>query len=78
VWPSMCQSKVYCKNGPYVSLVRRRLTLHVTCKPLKSPLMQSSDAVVGYSSVAVDVSLVVIASSCPIIITVSRGKTEKN
>ena len=31
------------------------------------PLMQSSDAVVGYSSVAVDVSLVVVASSCPII-----------
>ena len=35
------------------------------------PLMQSSDAVVGYSSVAVDVSLVVVVSSCPIIITVS-------
>jgi hypothetical protein len=32
-------------------------------------LMQSSDAVVGYSSVAVDVSLVVVVSSCPIIIT---------
>jgi hypothetical protein len=33
--------------------------------------MQSSDAVAGYSSVAVDVSLVVVVSSCPIIITVS-------
>ena len=27
--------------------------------------MQSSDAVAGYSSVAVDVSLVVVVSSCP-------------
>ena len=37
----------------------------------ESALMQSSDAVAGYSSVAVDVSLVVVVSACPIIITVS-------
>ena len=40
------------------------------------PLMQSSDAVVGYSSVAVDVSLVVVVSSCPIIITVSPERAD--
>ena len=45
------------------------IRLHVT-----NALMQSSDAVVGYSSVAVDVSLVVVVSSCPIIITVSPEK----
>ena len=42
------------------------IRLHVT-----NPLMQSSDAVVGYSSVAVDVLLVAAVSSCPIIITLN-------
>ena len=36
------------------------------------------NSVVGYSSVAVDVSLVVVASSCPIIITVSPELTAED
>ena len=54
-------------QGTFVCMPEARPGPQVIFRPHPTyPLMQSSDAVVGYSSVAVDVSLVVVASSCAI------------